>query len=79
MKRLNYYKVFVKYFKEIIMLSSLYNMPTTLEILFLTTSVYFFQDRPSSIINPRKLNDSTRSMAIPSIKIFNLLICICFL
>ena len=37
-------------------------MPTTLEILFLTTSVCFFQDRPSSMIKPRKLNDSTRSL-----------------
>ena len=54
-------------------------MPTTLEILFLTTAVCFFQDKPSLIIKPRKLNDSTRSKAIPSIKIFNSLICFCFL
>ena len=35
-------------------------MPTTLEILFLTTSVCFFQDKPSSLIKPRKFNDFTR-------------------
>ena len=46
------------------MLFNLYNMPTTLEILLLPTSVFFFQDRPSSMIKPRKLHDSTRSMVI---------------
>ena len=49
-----------------------------MEILFLTTSVCFIQDRPSSIIKPRKLNDSTRPMAIPSIKLVNSLICFVF-
>ena len=47
--------------------------------LFLTTSVYFIQDRPSSMIKPRNLNDSNRSIAILVIKSFNSLICFCFL
>ena len=46
---------------------------------FLTLSTSCPQDKVLSIVKPRKLKDSTRSIFVPLMTIFNSLMCFCFL